>query len=326
VSDDKLPLTIGTRSYDYVLPLALGDVEADGLALTVVRGFRILERVLNDPAIDGGEASFSRHVQRLARGDRSFVGLPVFVMREFRHRNFFVRAGSSLRDLPDLRGARIGLDAWPNSGNTWSRGLLREAGVPLDAVRWVVGRINPGDPPAPPDALPPGAEPAPAGRSLTELLLSGDLDVLIAAWPPAGFYEADRRVARLFPDFRRVERDYYRRTGLYPAHHIVVLRRGVVERQPWVVRSLYDALCRAREEARTTRLLLHESSAWCLADLEEEAALLGPGFAAYGVGGNRAMIAAFCEEQWAQGLIGRRLDPDEVFGEFQALAGEPGRS
>jgi 4,5-dihydroxyphthalate decarboxylase len=314
-----LSLTIAARGYDYVLPLALGDVETDGLELTVVRGFRILERVLTDPAIHGGEASFSRYVQRLARGDRGFVGLPAFLMREFRHRNFFVRRDSGLRDLPDLRGTRIGLDAWPNSGNTWSRGLLREAGIPLDAVRWVVGPVNPGDASPPPDALPPGVTAAPPGRTLRDLLVTGDLDVLVVAWPPAGFYEPDSPIVRLFPDFRHVEREYYRRTGLFPAHHLVVVRRDVVDAHPDAVGRLYTALCRAREHAARTRLLLHESSAWQLAELEEEAALLGPGFEYYGARANRAMIAAFCAEQSAQGLVPRPIEPDEVFGEFERL-------
>jgi 4,5-dihydroxyphthalate decarboxylase len=315
-----LPLTIATRSYDFILPLVLGDVETEGLDLTVVRGFRILERVLTDPAIQGGEASFSRYVQRLARGDRGFVGLPAFVMREFRHRNFFVRRDSGLRDLKDLQGTRIGLDGWPNSGNTWSRGLLREAGVPLDAVRWVVGAVNAGDPAPPADSLPAGVTAAPAGRTLRDLLVAGELDVLIVAWAPAGFYEADSPIVRLFPDFRRVEREYYRRTGLFPAHHIVVVRRDVVDAHPDAVPRLYTALSRAREHAAKQRLLLHESSPWQLAELEEEAALLGPGFEPYGARANRAMIAAFCAEQSAQGLVPRPIEADEVFAEFERLA------
>src|SRR5262249_58360177 len=82
------------------------------------RDFGVLPRVLQDPAIHGGEASFSRHVQRLAAGDISFVALPAFVMREFRHRNFFVRLDAGLREMRELAGTRIGMDAWPNRGNT----------------------------------------------------------------------------------------------------------------------------------------------------------------------------------------------------------------
>lgn len=319
-----VPVTLAIRDYDSVAPLALGDVTAEGIELTVVRDFAALPRVLRDPAIHGGEASFSRHVQRHAVGDRSFVALPVFVMREFRHRAFFVRRDrreAGLRDVRGLVGQRVGMDAWPNSGNTWSRGLLRAAGIDLGAVRWVVGPINPGDPAPPADVLPPGVEAAPPGRSLQELLLDGGLDVLIAAWPPAGFGDPGSPIVRLYPDFRAVERDHYRRTRIYPAHHLIVLRRRLVEECPWAVRSVYTALCRSREHAARTRRLLHESSAWLLAELEEEAELFGPDYAPYGARANRAMIAAFCDEQWAQGLVPRRLAPDEIFAEFERLAG-----
>ena len=198
----NLPVTLATRDYDYVLPLALGDVTAEGIDLTLIRDFGALPRVLQDSAIHGGEASFSRHVQRLAGGDTSFVALPAFVMREFRHRNFFVRRDGGLRATRQLAGTRIGMDAWPNSGNTWSRGLLRAAGVGVDAVRWVVGPINPGEKAAPPDALPPGVEAAPAGRSLQEMLLTGELDVIISAWSPAGFGQPGSPIVRLYADFR----------------------------------------------------------------------------------------------------------------------------
>ena len=149
-----VPLTLATRDYDFVAPLATGDVAADGVDLTLIRAFDALERVAADPVVQGGEASFSRYVQRLAAGDRSVVGLPIFVMREFRHRNFYVRRDSPLRTIEDLAGRRVAMDGWPHSGNTWSRALMREEGVALDRVRWVVGRVHAEDAP------PPGRRPA----------------------------------------------------------------------------------------------------------------------------------------------------------------------
>jgi 4,5-dihydroxyphthalate decarboxylase len=312
-------VTLAVRDYDFTAPLALGDVRAEGIELAVVRTFDALQRVTQDPAVHGGEASFSRYVQRLAAGDRTFVGLPAFVMREFRHRNFFVRRGSPFTDLTQLAGTRIGLDAWPASGNTWSRGLLRQAGIPLDSVHWVVGAVNPGDPPPAADALPPGVAAAPLGRPLRDLLLGGELDVLVWAWPPAGFYERDSPIARLYPDYRAVEQAYYRRTRIYPAHHIVVLRRALVEREPGIVGRLYAALREARAHADRTRLRLHESSPWLLADLEEQRALMGADFQAYGYRENREMVAAFCAEQAAQGLVPGAIEPDAVFADFEAL-------
>lgn len=316
---NNLPVTIATRDYEFIAPLALGDVAAEGIALTLIRAFGALERVMQDPGVHGGEASFSRYVQRLAAGDRTFVGLPLFVMREFRHRSFFVRRDSGLRDVADLAGARVGMDAWPASGNTWSRALMRESGVALDRVRWVVGPVNPGDAPRASDTLPRGVEPTPAGRSLGEMLVVADIDALMWAWTPAGFHDPGRPMRRLYPDYRAVEQAYYRRTRIYPAHHIVVLRRDLVDRHPWVVPNLYAAFQQAREQADASRFILHESSPWLLADLEAQQEIFGAGCPPYGLGANRPMVDAFCAEQSAQSLIPKPLDPAEVFADFERL-------
>jgi 4,5-dihydroxyphthalate decarboxylase len=315
----SVPLTIATRDYDHVAPLALGDVLTEGVDLRLIRAFDALERFLAEPAIDGGEISFSQYLHRIASGDRSLVGLPVFVMREFRHRCFYVRRGSGLTDVAHLAGRRVGTDAWAASGNVWSRAILRERGVPLDAVRWTVGPLNPGDrgPSAPP---PPPVASAPAGRALRDLLLAGELDAVMAPWPPAGFYDPDSRLTRLYEDYRAAERDYYRRTGIYPGHHVVALRRTVVERHPGVVPALYAAFRQAWERADANRRVLHESSPWVLADLEEQTALMGRDFQAYGHRENRKMVTAFCDEQLAQGLLRTPLDPGALFADFDALA------
>jgi 4,5-dihydroxyphthalate decarboxylase len=316
-----VPVTLAIRDYDYVAPLALGDVAPDGVALTLVRAFDAIERMTADPAIDGGESSFSQYVRRLAAGDRTWVGLPLFVMREFRHRCFFVRRGSGLTDVAHLAGKRVGTDAWGASGNTWSRGILRARGVALDGIRWTVGPVDPGQPAGPPGPLPPWAAPAPPGRSLAELLAAGELDALMCPWPPAGFERPDAPIVRLYADYRRAEQEYFRETGLFPAHHVVVLKRPLVDRHPEVVGPLYDAFCRARTRSQANHRVLHESSPWLLADLEEQAALMGPDYRADGYRENRAMVAAFCAEQHAQGLVAAPIDPDTVFAEFERLTG-----
>jgi 4,5-dihydroxyphthalate decarboxylase len=316
-------LTLATRDYDYVQPLALGDVVPDGIELTVIRAFDALERFLAEPAIEAGEVSFSQYLRRVAAGDRSLVGLPAFVMREFRHRCLFVRRGSGLHDVAQLAGRRVGVDAWAATGNVWTRAILREAGVPQDEVRWIVGPVNPGDPPASAEGLPAPVAVAPPGRALGEMVAAGDLDAMMAPWPPAGFEAPESPLTRLYPDYRRAEREYYRRTRIFPGQHIVVLRRPLVDRHPWVVPSLYDALVRARERSQANHRVLHESSPWVLADLEEQTALMGPDFRPYGYQDreNRAMVAAFCAEQLAQGLIAKPLDPDTLFADFLALTG-----
>jgi 4,5-dihydroxyphthalate decarboxylase len=198
--------------------------------------------------------------------------------------------------------------------------LMREEGIPLDRVHWVVGRVHAHDAPPPADPLPPGVELA--RRPLRDLLMEGELDALIWAWTPEGFYDPGGPFRRLVEDYRTAEQDYYRRTRLFPAHHVVVLRREVADRHPEVVRAVFAAFAAARARAADNRWKLHESSPWLLEDLEAQARVMGPGFEPYGLGPeNRRMVARFCEEQHAQGLIPRPLDPAAVFAEFETLAG-----
>ena len=317
----NLAVTLATRDYDSVHPLALRDVVPDGIDLTLIRAFDALERVGREPSIDGGEASFSQYLRRVAAGDRALVGLPAFVMREFRHRCLFVRRGSGLTDVAHLVGRRVGVDTWAATGNVWTRALLRERGVSLDAVRWMVGPVNAGEPPASTNELPRGVEAAPPGSALGELLAAGELDAVMCPWPPAGFDQSGSAIVRLYADYRTAERDYYRRTRIFPAHHLVVLKRPVVERHPRIVPNLYTALKQARDRSEANHRVLHEASPWLLADLEEQTALMGADFQPYGYRENRDMVATFCAEQLAQGLIPKPLDPDALFADFVALTG-----
>lgn len=138
---DDVRMTLVMKDYDYVAPLACGDVVADGIALRLDRRTP-MARVLADPGIEAGELSLSHYLIRTAAGDRTFVGVPVFAYRAFRHRCFFVRRGSTLETLPDLEGRRVGTNSYPDTGNTWSRAALREAGVRLERIDWTYGPID----------------------------------------------------------------------------------------------------------------------------------------------------------------------------------------
>jgi 4,5-dihydroxyphthalate decarboxylase len=314
-----VPVRLATWDYDFVAPLATGDVVADGIALTLVRQPEALDRVRTDPEIDGGEASFSQYLHRIVAGDDSWVGIPVFLMREFRHRCFFVRRESDLEDLAQLQGKRVGTDVWAASGNVWTRALIRERGLSIKSITWRLGRVNPGDPLVVNTVPARGVDATPASRSLTEMLVAGEVDAIMCSLPPQVFHSSDSPMRRLYRDYRYAEREYYRRTRIFPGHHILVLRRPVVERQPWVVSALYAAFKHARKRSENNHFVLHESSPWILPDLEERLALMGPEFEPYGYRENQAMVAAFCEEQFRQELIAQPVDPDCLFQEFERL-------
>jgi 4,5-dihydroxyphthalate decarboxylase len=309
----RISLTLAIRDYAHIAPLALGDVTVEGVDLTLRRSFDAPQRVLADPTIDGGEASFSRYLQRVAERDEAFFGIPAFVMRGFRHRCVFVRRGSTLADLPDLIGSRVGLNEWGATGHTWTRAAFRERGIDLTDIRWFVGPLSPSAPPAPATSFPAYVEAIPDGATLTEQLLAGDLDAILASEPPAGFHPTEGPIVRLFRDFVSTERGYFARTGVEPAHHLVTLRREIVADHPWLPGRLLEALEASRRQAATTRRLLGDVTPWLLAELEETEALMGATAGAYGVEPNREMIATFCGEQFAQGLVAAPIDSESAF-------------
>jgi 4,5-dihydroxyphthalate decarboxylase len=322
----NVPISLVIRNYDAITPLVAGDVKAEGVDLRLDRETPMAQ-FTRDPSIQAGEMSFAQYLGRLAKGDDEFIGLPIFVTRGFRQRCFFVQRDSGLTSLDDLAGKRIGIDSWGATGHTWNRALLREAGIDITGIEWVIGPPENATaaPPAPAD-LPAHARPAPTGTSLVDLVLAGEIDALIMSQPPQGFYEVDSPLRRLLADFREVEAAYAARVGYWPPFHIIGLRASVAHEHPWIVRSLYNAFDAAQKLAATRRLTLADTSPWLLDDLEHVARTLGPDWQSHGVAPNRAAIATFCQEMFAQGIINVEIDPALVFATFeQAMTADEAR-
>jgi 4,5-dihydroxyphthalate decarboxylase len=319
-----LGVTVVIKGYDHIVPLALGDVTARDLDITLDRDTPgALARTLQDPSVLVGELSFAQHLGRLSRDDRSFVGIPIFPYRAFRQRCFFVRRDSGIGGLAELAGKRIGTNAWNATGNTWSRALLRDEGVAIEGISWVVGPVGGGSSVSPPGNLPPYARAERSGRPLSDLLIAGEVDALMCPWPPAGFYEPESPIVRLIPDYRRAEQEYGRRTGFYPAHHIIGIRRELFEREPWVARSLFLAFDESKSRWQAERYYLAETAPWLMAEMEESVAIWGENWQPNGVEANRTMTRTLCDELDAQGLLAKPLPEASVFSEFeQVMNGE----
>jgi 4,5-dihydroxyphthalate decarboxylase len=318
----NLAVTMMIKDYDHIAPLACGDVVPEGIELKLIRDTPgALDRTLNDPSIDFGELSFSRHLTRLANGDDSFVGIPVFTTRAYRHRCFFVRRDSVLRGLKDLEGKRIGTNEWPATGNTWSRAALREQGVRIDRISWLVGSIDGAPSNRPQGSLPPYVQLSGSQDSMRELLVEGELDALMCPNPPRGFYDAGSPIVRLIPDYHSAEREYFQRTSLYPAHHIMGIRRELFQREPWVARSLYQAMDRSKAVCQQNVTALPETTPWLLEAIEEATEVMGKDWRPYGVGPNGRMIQTLCHELFAQELLPKKLDGSTVFAEFEKVMG-----
>jgi 4,5-dihydroxyphthalate decarboxylase len=314
-----LPVTLHIKDYEHLAPLASGDVKAEDIDLTLARDTAgAIDKYANDESLMVGEISFSKHLARLASGDRSMVGIPVFPTRVFRHRAVYVKRGSPLRTLKDLEGKRLGIDQWLASGSTWSRAAMREQGVDLGTIRWVVWSQDGKVPSRPITDLHANVRAGEPGRGLRQMLLDGELDALVGP-EPAGLMKPDSPIVRMISNYRDVERDYYKRTGIYPAHHIIGIRRPLFEKAPYVARSVYLALEESKQRAHAARRRLMETSPWIQEDIEDVSTLMGEDWFPYGVEKNQAMTQAFCDELLAQGFIKDRLDGSTVFTEFDGV-------
>jgi 4,5-dihydroxyphthalate decarboxylase len=315
----NMPFRLVTKDYDYYAPITYGDVVAEGLDLDYERDTaNVLDRTLTDLSIHAGEIPFGRYINALAQGTPSFVGLPVFPGRSFRHRCFFVRRGSGLQSFEQLAGSRIGCNEWPATGHVWSRAILPHHGVPIDSVKWFVGSIDGAVLRRSQGALPAHAQ-AVTDKTLLAMFLDGELDALMCAHPPKLFYTKDSPLIRLLGDYRSAEMDYYRKTGIYPTIHIVGVRREVARQHPWAVRSVFNAMDQARRKWQEERKKMPDATPWLISELEDAISLFGEeNWAPYGVEKNRKTVQALCDELFNQGFSSRKVNAAEVFAEFEA--------
>ncbi len=321
-----IPIALTCADYARVMPLATGEVKPDGIALTLIHGSggswemraQMLRRALHDPDVQGGEASMSGHLRRIDGGDRSLVGLPVFPLRNFTARDLYVRKGGPVKAPADLVGRRVGMYDWVASGSIWYRHFLNFIDVPPQSLEWWIGDIDAPRPPTHVYSLPDGVHAAPAGRSLSEMLIAGELDALYSPPRPRHYHPANGPIVRLFPDSRAVERDYFARTGCFPPQHLIVLRREVWEPSKWIARSLTDAFIRCNDLFAAAQRNFPYVSPWLDLELEETEALMGADFHPYGFARNRAAIDTFCRQAHDLGITRRLIAAEEYFAEFLA--------
>lgn len=325
----SIPLKFATRDYQYITPLATGDVTIPGVDLTFVRAFDAQNQIQLDASFDGGEMSFSHYLQGLLAGHDRFIGIPAFVRRSFSHRSYYVRRDSGIRDIADLKGKRVGTDDWRATSAVWARAVLREHGVAMADIEWTIGKLSPRYrlagffPTQALSGLPTHVSNVlPDSRWLAQSLIDGELDALIQPIAPPEFHDPDSPIVRLYDVPREAEQAWYAKTGLYPTMHVLVLSRTLAEANPQIVRAIYEAFEQAQRLAEANRIAMNDGGPWSQSDMLESTRLLGPEIlGAYGLKANAATLARFYEEQTVQGLVAAPVDPEMVFADFTRLAG-----
>lgn len=316
-----LRLSFACWDYDRMRAIQDGRVSPEGIDLNFLplRVEETFYRQLRFQEFDVAELSLSSYLLTLNEPDPPFVAIPVFPSRCFRHQSIYVNAGSGIDAPADLAGKRVGTPEYQLTAGVWQRGILAEFhGVPIDSVRYYTGAIEEsGRPEKVPLSLPPGISVTPIGASqnLSDMLAAGEIDAIYSPSQPPCFGRAPS-VRRLFPDFKRAEQEYFRRTRIFPIMHTVVIKRSVYERDPWVARSLMKAFGHSLEIAYQDlchRNALKYMLPWLAEHLEEALDALGPGYWDYGLEPNRHVLETFARYSVEQGLAARKYTVDEMF-------------
>ncbi|MBI2882208.1 MAG: ABC transporter substrate-binding protein [Candidatus Tectomicrobia bacterium] len=318
----RLRLNLACHVSDRTRALRDGSISIEGVELNwiALHVAEIFWRMCQYQEFDASEMSLGAHTTLTGKGNSPFVGVPVFPSRVFRHSGIFIRMESGVGRPEDLRGRRIGVPEYAMTACVVMRGILHhEYGVAPEEVVWVTGGQEvPGRKERVSLDLPPSIriEPLPEDQTLNRALCEGGIDALFAAHPPSAFTAGDPRVRRLFPDYRPVEEDFFRRTGVFPIMHTLVIRRDVYEKNPWLAQSLLQAFQRAKEEVQ--RALgdpgwLTCMLPWSVAEMEATRRVMGEDFWPYGIEPNRKTLQTFCQYAFEQGLTPRRVAPEELF-------------
>jgi 4,5-dihydroxyphthalate decarboxylase len=312
----KLTITLAMDQYDFLQPFRSGEVAVEGLDVEwITLGSKHRhDRMYHDRAFDACEFSMAGYLIARSRNIDWLDAIPFFSRRMFSHHFCFVREGSPYKKPADLMGGRIGIRTYENTLAVMVKGMFaHDYGLPVESVTWVcVNNALVGT--HPPSTI--RVEQLEQGRKLEDMLIAGEIDAMVEPALPQSWLAGKRTLARLFPDFQKAEQAYYRRTRIFPIMHPIVVKKDLLERAPWVARSLFDALCESQRRYIEFMQQPHRLSfAWAASYLEQERAIFGGSPYPQGLSANRHDLQALIQFAEEQGLLDRPLTPDELFPE-----------
>jgi 4,5-dihydroxyphthalate decarboxylase len=257
-------------------------------------------------------------------GFRGYSLIPVFPLRLFRHKSIFIRTDRGITRPEDLRGKKVATPGFSSTSLTWIRGIVQhEYGVRPEEIQWVIsskdssakaaGKVSKQE-----SVIPKGlsVSKGPAGKDESDLLESGEVDALFHAAEPRAYVEGHPKVARLFPDFRKTEREYFAKTGIFPIMHAVAIRKDIIERNPWLLKAVFNAYSQAKRlmyDYLKKSAWYKNSLPWIAQEIEETRTLMGENFWPYGIAPNRKALEALFQYSYEQGLAKRKLTIEDLF-------------
>ncbi|TAK80929.1 MAG: 4,5-dihydroxyphthalate decarboxylase [Betaproteobacteria bacterium] len=304
----NVALSLAIAPYDHARGLEAQGIDLNVLELPIEE---IFYRFTRFREFDASEMSFAKTLALVSQPGSDIVPLPVFPSRVFRHSAIYAGKTGGIKKPKDLEGRKVGIPEWAQTAGIYVRGLLQhEYGVDLARIEWFQAGVHqPGRIEKVKLDLPSGVRVTPVpGKSLAQMLASGELDAVISARDPGG--------ERLFKDYISLEAEYFEKTRIFPIMHVLVLRRAVYERDRWIAMNLLKAFeeAKRRSQARLVEIgLSHVPMPWLAEHARRWRALAGEDFWPYGIEGNRPTLEAFTQYAFEQGVTPRKLQIEELF-------------
>jgi 4,5-dihydroxyphthalate decarboxylase len=321
-----LELSVALSDNPRTRPVIEGRVAFEGLRLvpTTVHPSEMFWRQLRYGDFDVSEMSLSTLTILNAKGNRDWVGLPIYTMRKFFHNEIVVRKDAGIRTPADLKGKRVGVPEYQQTAAIWTRGVLQhEFGVHARDMTWWMERNDDKS-----HGHSTGFN-APAGVSITpvslntnlgDMLVKGELDGIVHYIANNNLVDrsradvtADPNIKYLFDDREAESARYFKKTGMFPINHCMVIRRALYERHPWIALNLYSGFLAAME------LVRKDSLAWMAPYYEmglvdrDVRRIVAKTPMPYGVKAARKVLETVTDYVHEQGLCQRRVALDEIF-------------
>lgn len=309
----RLQLTLACGAYDLLRPLIEGTVTPSGIDLNVLTMASPERhgRMLRHEEFDVCELSLVAYLVALDQG-RSFRATPVFPHRRFRHGYMVKRTDGGIERPSDLNGKRVGLDTLQNSAGLWMRGILQDHyGVDLKSIEWWCQEEE--DVPFEPASWM-KIRRVPKGKNIDQMLVDGELEGALYPETLPSIKKRNPRVGLLFPNPKAAEMEYYGKSGIYPIMHTVVVKGDILEKNPWVAVSLFQAFQRAKEMCYERMKDPRNSTiVWFKEAVQEQEKIFGPDPWPYNLEDNRKALEAAVRYEHEQGMIKRKFRVEELF-------------
>jgi len=309
----KLRLTLACGAYDLLRPLIEGVVVSAGIDLNVLTMASPERhgRMLRHEEFDVCELSLIAYLVAQDQG-RAFKAIPVFPHRRFRHGYMVKRMSCGIEKPADLNGKRVGLDTLQNSAGLWMRGILQDHyGVDLKTIEWWCQEEE--DVPFEP-AKWMKVRRVPKGKNIDQMLVDGELEGALYPETLPSIKRGSPKVGLLFPDAKTAEIDYYKKSGIYPIMHTVVIKQEILDANPWVAVSLMQAFQRSKEvcyermkDPRNFTLV------WVKETMQEQEEIFGRDPWPYNLEDNRKALEAAVRYEYEQGMIKKKFKIEDLF-------------